>query len=285
MTNASAIQDFFDKNPYFDGIIHFAALKAVGESVKQPLKYYSNNIGSLLNLLQNMERKGISNLVFSSSCTVYGEPDQLPVNERAPFKKAESPYGNTKIISEEIIEDVVKASDLKAVSLRYFNPIGAHPSALIGELPLGIPNNLVPVITQAAIGKRDKITVFGDNYPTPDGSCIRDFIHVCDLAWAHVIALQRMLNHKEKTNYEAFNIGTGIGYSVLETLKLFEKVSGKKLNYEIGPRREGDIIKIYADTSYANQELGWKAVENLESMLRSSWEWEKNIPVLFPGLS
>jgi len=284
ITDKKGINDFFETDSNFDGVIHFAALKAVGESVEKPLKYYSNNLDCLLNLLECMDRKGLKNLVFSSSCTVYGQPDQLPVTERSPFKKPESPYGNTKIISEQIIEDVTKANGLNAISLRYFNPIGAHPSALIGELPLGAPNNLVPVVTQVAIGKRDKVTVFGDDYQTPDGSCIRDYLHVTDLASAHVIALKRMLNGNQKSNYEAFNIGTGKGYSVLEVLNTFEKVSGVKLNYKIGPRRNGDIVKIYADTSYANDVLGWKAKEGLESMVGSAWAWEQNILNLFPDM-
>ena len=284
LTDREAVHNFFNKSLPFDGIIHFAALKAVGESVENPLKYYSNNIGSLLNLLENMESKGLENLVFSSSCTVYGQPDKLPVSEKTPFKKPESPYGNTKIISEQIIEDVTQIGKINSISLRYFNPIGAHPSALIGELPIGAPNNLVPVVTQTAMGKRKKVTVFGDDYPTPDGSCIRDYIHVTDLARAHVIALQRMLRGKQKSNYEVFNIGTGTGYSVLEVLKTFEKVSGLKLNYEIGPRRKGDVMQIYADTTFANEELGWIAKEDLKSMVGSAWAWEQNIPKLFPDL-
>jgi len=281
LTDRTAVDVFFNTHHDFDGIIHFAAFKAVGESVEQPLKYYSNNLGSLLNILENMEIHRIKNLVFSSSCTVYGEPDQLPVTEKSPIKKAESPYGNTKIISEQIIEDQTTIKKINAISLRYFNPIGAHTSALIGELPLGPPNNLIPVVTQTAIGKREKVVVFGDDYPTPDGSCIRDYIHVTDLATAHVIALERMLNHKQISNFESFNIGTGTGYSVLEVLNTFEKISGVKLNYEIGKRRPGDVIQIFADTSYANNVLGWKAKENLETMIRSAWAWEQNIPKLF----
>jgi len=285
LNSKEEVYDFFNRFPYFDGVIHFAALKAVGESVEKPLEYYSNNLGSLINLLENIKLKRLKNLVFSSSCTVYGQPDQLPVTENFPIKKAESPYGNTKIISEQIIEDLCKQKKLNSISLRYFNPIGAHPSALIGELPIGPPNNLIPVVTQTAIGKRDKVIVFGDDYPTVDGSCIRDYIHVTDLANAHVIALQRMVAGKQRTNYEVFNIGTGTGYSVLNVINTFEKVSGVKLNYEIGPRRQGDVVQIYADTSFANEELGWKATEDLESMVSSAWEWEQNIPKLFPNNS
>jgi UDP-glucose 4-epimerase len=277
LSDIIAVKVFFELNSDFDGVIHFAAFKAVGESVLEPLKYYKNNLGSLLNLLEFMVLKKIPNMVFSSSCTVYGQPDILPVTENSPVKKAESPYGSTKIISEQIIEDIVKTGDVKAISLRYFNPIGAHPSALIGELPLGPPNNLVPVITQTAIGKRDTVTVFGDDYDTPDGSCIRDYIHVTDLAKAHVVALKRLIDQKQKSACEVFNVGTGTGYSVLEVIKTFEHVSGQKLSYKIGPRRPGDITKIYADTTLANTELGWKAEENLESMVKSAWEWEKKM--------
>ena len=269
------IKNFFAKKHDFDGIIHFAAYKAVGESVKEPLKYYGNNIGSLINLLQIALSYSITHFVFSSSCTVYGEPDELPVTEQTPVKKPSSPYGNTKKIAEEILQDVVKSTSLKAISLRYFNPTGAHPSALIGELPLGIPNNLIPIITQTAIGKREKVIVYGDDYPTPDGTCIRDYIHVLDLAKAHVKALERLAKQVNKENYEVFNVGTGKGNSVLEVIQTFEKVSGQKLNYEIGPRRDGDIIQIYADTNLANEVLGWKAVEPLESMLASAWKWEQ----------
>ncbi len=280
LNDKTATGHFFSEHHRFDGANHFAAYKSVGESVEEPLKYYSNNLGSLMNLLENMEKYKLGNLVFSSSCTVYGQPDQLPVTEKSPFKKAESPYGNTKIISEQIIEDLAATHKMNSISLRYFNPIGAHPSALIGELPLGQPNNLIPVVTQTAIGLREKVQVFGDDYPTPDGSCIRDYIHVTDLANAHVIALERMINGKQLSDFEAFNVGTGTGYSVLEVLKTFDRVSGVKLNYEIGKRRPGDIIEIYADTSYANEVLGWKAKEDLESMISSAWAWEQNIPEL-----
>jgi UDP-glucose 4-epimerase len=277
LKDQEALSAFFKEHPFFNGVIHFAAYKAVGESVEQPLKYYQNNLGSLTNLIDCMNRSGVNNLVFSSSCTVYGQPDELPVTEKSPIKKAESPYGNTKVISEQIIEDVVKTGGLNAISLRYFNPIGAHPSALIGELPIGVPNNLIPVVTQTAIGIRDKITVYGEDYPTPDGSCIRDYIHVTDLARAHVVALKRLIGGNQKSNYEVFNLGTGTGYSVLEVLNTFEKVSGLKLNFEIGPRRNGDIMKIFADTTYANMELSWKAEEGLESMIRSAWAWQQKL--------
>jgi UDP-glucose 4-epimerase len=279
LTDPDAVKHFFEENTGFDGVIHFAAFKAVGESVLNPLKYYKNNLFSLVNLLENMRLNEIRNLVFSSSCTVYGQPDVLPVTENSAIQKAESPYGSTKIISEQIIEDAVKAGLLNAISLRYFNPIGAHPSALIGELPIGTPNNLIPVVTQTAIGKREKVIVYGDDYDTPDGSCIRDYIHVIDLAKAHVVALRRMISQNQKSEYEIFNVGTGTGYSVLEVLHTFEKVAALKLNFEIGPRRPGDITKIYADTTYANKELGWKAEENLESMIHSAWEWEKKLSI------
>jgi UDP-glucose 4-epimerase len=277
MTDAKALNSFFHEHHDFDGIIHFAAFKAVGESVSYPLKYYSNNLVSMVNLLENLVAHNMRNLVFSSSCTVYGKPDTLPVTEKSPVKKALSPYGNTKIISEQIIEDLIKTIDFNAISLRYFNPIGAHPSALIGELPIGIPNNLIPYITQTAIGKRNKVVVYGNDYETPDGTCIRDYIHVTDLARAHVIAVKRLLDHKQLSGYEIFNIGTGKGYSVLEIINTFEKVSGIKLNVEMGPRRQGDIAEIYADTTIANRELGWNAKESLESMISSAWKWEQEI--------
>ncbi len=271
---------FFKKQPDINGIIHFAASKAVGESVNVPLKYYRNNLFSLINLLDAQIEYNIQNLVFSSSCTVYGQPDKLPVTEDAPVQKANSPYGNTKQICEEIIQDTIKANkNLKAISLRYFNPIGAHDSALIGELPLGIPDNLVPYITQTAFGIREELKVYGDDYNTPDGSCIRDYIHVVDLAKAHVIALKRMIENKTKADYEYFNLGTGNGFSVLDAIKSFEKVSGQKLNYKIVNRRPGDIEKIWADTSYANNELGWKAEKSLDEMMLSAWNWEKSYRV------
>ncbi|NOY50502.1 MAG: UDP-glucose 4-epimerase GalE, partial [Chlorobi bacterium] len=257
------------------GIIHFAAFKAVGESVQHPLMYYRNNLDSLVNILQGMIDNEIPNIVFSSSCTVYGQPDELPVSENAPIKKAESPYGNTKQISEEILADTTKTSDLNVIALRYFNPIGAHESAIIGELPLGVPNNLVPFITQTAIGIREQLSVFGDDYDTPDGTAIRDYIHVVDLAKAHVIAVDRMINKNMKKQMEIFNLGTGNGYSVLEVIKSFEKVSGQKLNYKIVARREGDITQVWADPEFSNKELGWKAEKGIDEMTLSAWKWEQ----------
>ncbi|MEX0967781.1 MAG: UDP-glucose 4-epimerase GalE [Bacteroidia bacterium] len=277
LQNKEELALLFAEHPDIKAVIHFAALKAVGESVENPLLYYRNNLVSLLNLLELMADNQIQHIVFSSSCTVYGEPDSLPVSENAPVKKAESPYGNTKKMAEDILADTCRASALNCVSLRYFNPTGAHPSALIGELPIGTPNNLMPLITQTAIGKRNKITVYGDDYPTPDGTCIRDYIHVADLANAHVVALERMLNARQKSNYEIFNLGTGKGYSVLETIKTFEKVTGQKLNYEIGTRRKGDVIAVYADTEFANKELGWKAELDLADMVSTAWNWEKHL--------
>ncbi|HPT04693.1 MAG TPA: UDP-glucose 4-epimerase GalE, partial [Bacteroidales bacterium] len=266
---------FFRKHTEINAIIHFAAFKAVGESVEKPLMYYRNNLFSLLNILNGMKENGINNFVFSSSCTVYGQPDELPVKESSPIKKAFCPYGNTKQISEDIIFDTVAVTDLKAIALRYFNPIGAHESALIGELPLGVPNNLIPYITQTAIGKREFLRVFGNDYDTPDGTPIRDYIHVVDLAKAHVIAVDRMLNGKMKKQCEVFNLGTGNGFSVLEVINSFEKVSGTKLNYKIVGRRPGDVIEVWADTSFANKELGWKAEKGLDEMMLSAWNWEK----------
>jgi UDP-glucose 4-epimerase len=267
---------FFRKNSDIAAIIHFAAYKAVGESVNKPLEYYRNNLLSLINLLDGMIQYAIPSLVFSSSCTVYGQPEKLPVTEDAPMQPAISPYGNTKQIGEEIIRDATfSCKKIKAISLRYFNPIGAHPSALIGELPRGIPENLVPFITQTAYGLRDELKVFGNDYNTPDGSCIRDYLHVVDLAKAHVIAVQRLIRNRNKKNYEVFNLGTGNGVSVLEAIKSFERVSGIKLNYRITGRRAGDIEKIWADPSFANKELGWKTLSSLDDAMRSAWEWEK----------
>lgn len=271
-----AVQTFFAENK-IDGVIHFAASKAVGESVQQPLSYYENNINSLIYLLQEMEKQKVQNFIFSSSCTVYGQADKLPINENAPIKPAESPYGNTKQIGEEIISDTAKITELKAIALRYFNPIGAHKSAKIGELPIGVPQNLIPFVTQTAAGIRKEISVFGSDYPTSDGTAVRDYIHVVDLAKAHIVALQRLLNDKNKKSFEVFNIGTGTGNSVLEVIKTFEKVSGKKLNYKLTDRREGDITAAYADTSFANKELGWKAVLSLEEALDSAWKWQQNL--------
>ncbi|MDB5263990.1 MAG: UDP-glucose 4-epimerase GalE [Adhaeribacter sp.] len=277
-TDADALREVFRKEGNIAGVIHFAAYKAVGESVREPLKYYHNNVGSLVALLQAMAESRTTNLVFSSSCTVYGVPDQLPVTEETPVKKANSPYGNTKQICEDILTDLANSggSKIHTIALRYFNPIGAHPSANIGELPLGVPNNLVPFITQTAIGIREKLTIFGTDYDTPDGSNIRDYIHVVDLAKAHVVAIERLLGGKAQS-IEMFNIGTGQGNSVLEVVKTFEKVSGQKLNYENGPRRIGDVPKIYADVTKATQELGFKTELGLEEGLASAWQWELNL--------
>jgi len=266
------------KYPGIEAIIHFAALKAVGESVEKPLDYYGNNLVSMINILRIMNEFRIPSLVFSSSCTVYGQPDALPVTEHSPIKPANSPYGNTKQISEEIIRDTIAAnSSMKAISLRYFNPVGAHPSALIGELPLGTPQNLVPYITQTAIGLRDVLRVFGNDYDTPDGTGIRDYIYVVDLAKAHVVAINRLIEGKNKKPYEIFNLGTGRGLSVLEVIHSFEKATGQKVNYIFQPRRAGDISSVFADTSLANKELGWKAEASIEDTLLSAWNWEKRI--------
>ena len=272
------LNGFFNKHNKIEGIIHFAAFKAVGESVHKPLEYYRNNLLSLINLLEAMKVFGIPHLVFSSSCTVYGQPERLPVSEDAPVQPAMSPYGNTKQIGEEIIRDAVAAGNkIAAISLRYFNPIGAHPTALIGELPMGVPENLVPYITQTAYGLRDELKVFGDDYDTPDGSCIRDYLHVVDLAKAHVTAVKRLIEKKYKANYEVFNLGTGNGVSVLEAIKSFERVTGVKLKYKITGRRAGDIEKIWADPSLANRELGWSAKSTLDESMRTAWDWEKQI--------
>lgn len=272
------VNQFFEKHSDIDGVIHFAASKAVGESVENPLLYYENNISSLVYLLQNLSKKANVGFIFSSSCTVYGQADELPITENAPVKKAESPYGNTKQIDEEIIFDTCRVTpQIKAIALRYFNPIGAHPSAEIGELPVGIPQNLVPFITQTAIGLREQLSVFGDDYPTSDGTCIRDYIHVVDLAKAHVVALERILNNKNKSNFEVFNVGTGKGSTVLEVIQSFERISGKKLNYKIVGRRAGDVIAAYANTDKANTELGWKAQSSLDEAMASAWKWEQKI--------
>jgi len=269
---------FFQKNNNFDAIIHFAAYKAVGESVESPLMYYENNISTLINVLKGMQKYNIPNLVFSSSCTVYGQPKELPVTENSPIQKADSPYGNTKQIAEEIIIDTVKASaNVKAIALRYFNPIGAHPSAEIGELPNGTPNNLVPFITQTAIGKRKELSVFGNDYSTPDGTAIRDYIHVCDLADAHISAVNRLTEVKENSHFETLNIGTGAGNSVLDIVKTFQRVNNLTLNYKITARRPGDIEQVWADTSIANSTLGWKTRRTLEDSLISAWAWEKRL--------
>lgn len=278
LADAGKTDDFFKRNADIAAIIHFAASKAVGESVQKPLLYYRNNLVSLMNLLECQLKYKVPNIVFSSSCTVYGQPDVLPVTEQTPRKDAESPYGNTKRVNEDILSDTIKANpEIKGIALRYFNPIGAHPSALIGELPLGVPQNLVPFITQTAAGLRDELKVFGDDYDTPDGSAIRDYINVVDLAKAHVIAIERLLNKKNKAGYEVFNLGTGNGLSVLEIVKGFEKATSVKLNYKIVARRAGDIEKIWADTTFANKELGWKAEKDLEETLLSAWNWEKNV--------
>jgi UDP-glucose 4-epimerase len=272
------VSTFFGKYPNIEAIIHFAAFKAVGESVANPIKYYRNNLDSLVNILEAMEQFDVPSIVFSSSCTVYGQPDSLPVNENAPILKANSPYGNTKQISEEIIQDMLVARPkLKAIALRYFNPVGAHPTAFIGELPLGIPQNLVPFITQTAAGLRNQLSIFGSDYNTSDGTAIRDYIHVVDLAKAHVVAVKRLVESKNKKPFEVFNLGTGKGLSVLEIVKSFEKVTGQKINYTIVDRRPGDVEKVYADTTFANKELGWKAESTLEDILTSAWKWEKRI--------
>ncbi|MGC6432096.1 MAG: UDP-glucose 4-epimerase GalE [Jejuia sp.] len=272
------VEAFFAKHNDVVGVIHFAASKAVGESVQEPLLYYENNISTLVYILKELQKLPSASFIFSSSCTVYGQADELPITENAPVKPAESPYGNTKQIGEEIIRDTCKITpSLKAIALRYFNPIGAHESVEIGELPLGVPLNLVPFITQTAAGVREQLSVFGDDYPTPDGTCIRDYIHVVDLAKAHVIALQRLLEGKNKENYETFNLGTGKGSSVLEVVQSFEKVSGEKLNYKIVGRREGDVISAYADTTKAAEELGWKTKLSLDDAVLSAWKWEQKV--------
>jgi UDP-glucose 4-epimerase len=276
LCNFEKLKIFFQNNDDIQAIIHFAASKAVGESVEKPLLYYRNNLQSLINILELMPVEGVPNLVFSSSCTVYGQPEKLPVTEDSPILPAESPYGNTKQISEEIIRDTIKAvGELHAISLRYFNPVGAHESAVIGELPLGVPNNLVPFITQTAAGIREQLSIFGSDYNTPDGTAIRDYIHVVDLAKAHVIAVQRMLEDKQKSNYEVFNLGTGNGYSVMEVVKAFESSTGESLNYKLVDRRPGDIEKVWADTAFANRELGWKARLDINVMMESAWKWQK----------
>jgi len=274
LRDKKAVFDFFQDRE-IDGVIHFAASKAVGESVEKPLLYYENNIGSLVYLLEALVDRNVRSFIFSSSCTVYGQADELPITENAPVKKAESPYGNTKQIGEEILEDVSKSEDLNVIALRYFNPIGAHESAMIGELPLGVPQNLIPFVTQTAAGIREELSVFGDDYPTPDGTAVRDYIHVVDLAKAHISALERLLEGRNKSKMEVFNVGTGKGSSVLEVIKAFERVSGKDLKYRIVGRREGDITAAFADTSIANKELGWKAGLTLDDALRSAWKWQE----------
>ncbi|AUC74197.1 UDP-glucose 4-epimerase GalE [Olleya sp. Bg11-27] len=276
LKNKPAVQAFFKGHQDIQGVIHFAASKAVGESVENPLMYYENNINTLVYVLQELIKLKVSNFIFSSSCTVYGQADVMPIAETAPIKPAESPYGNTKQIGEEIIKDTCKVNtNLNSIALRYFNPIGGHESTKIGELPIGVPQNLIPYITQTAIGLREQLSVFGNDYPTIDGTCVRDYIHVVDLAKAHVVALQRLLDHKNQTNFEVFNLGTGTGSTVLEVIKAFEKVSNTKLNYKIVDRRPGDVISAFADTSKANLELGWKAEHTLEQAMLSSWKWQK----------
>lgn len=274
--DTEAVRDLFENNK-IDAVIHFAAFKAVGESVAEPLKYYSNNLGSFINILESARAKGC-NVLFSSSATVYGEADKKPVTEDTPRQSATSPYGNTKQICEDILRDSVKAySGIKGIALRYFNPIGAHPSALIGELPRGVPNNLVPFITQTAIGKRECLSVFGGDYPTPDGTCLRDYIDIVDLAKAHVCAVDRMIDGKMEKEYEIFNIGTGRPLSVLELINSFERVNGVKLNWKMAPRRAGDVVAIWADPSLAEAKLGWKATRSIDQTLSAAWAWEKHL--------
>jgi UDP-glucose 4-epimerase len=278
LCGAQELTSFFERQPDLTHVIHFAASKAVGESVERPLHYYENNVVGLINLLKNLQgRSGVS-IIFSSSCTVYGQADQMPITEQAPIKPAESPYGNTKQIGEEILRDVVNADpEVSVVALRYFNPIGAHESAEIGELPIGVPQNLVPYITQTAYGIREQLSVFGNDYPTADGTCIRDYIHVVDLAKAHVSALERLMQRNQKERFEVFNVGTGKGSSVLEVINSFERVTGQTLKYHFAERRQGDVVEAYADTTRANAELNWKAVHSLDDALRSAWMWEQKI--------
>jgi len=273
----TAVIDFFKRHTDISGVIHFAASKAVGESVENPLLYYENNINALVYILQQLQEQDKAHFIFSSSCTVYGQAEKMPITEDASVQPAASPYGNTKQIGEEIITETCKISNINAILLRYFNPVGAHPSAEIGELPIGVPQNLVPFITQTGAGLRQELSVYGDDYPTVDGTCIRDYIHVVDLAKAHVVALQRLLNKQNSEKVETFNIGTGTGSSVLEVIQTFEKVSGKKLPYKIVGRREGDITSAYANTDKANTVLGWKAKSTLEDSLSSAWKWEQKI--------
>ena len=277
MREKGKVQDFFKKHQDISGVIHFAASKAVGESVGNPLLYYENNINTLVYLLQELQKLPEANFIFSSSCTVYGQAEKMPITENASIQPAMSPYGNTKQIGEEIITDTAKVTNINAILLRYFNPIGAHPSAEIGELPLGVPQNLVPFITQTGLGLRKELSVFGDDYPTPDGTCVRDYIHVVDLAKAHVIAMKRLLDKKNLEKVEIFNLGTGTGSSVLEVIHSFEKVSGQKLPYKIVDRRAGDITSAYANTDKANNVLGWKAESTLDEAMESAWKWEQKV--------
>ncbi len=277
LRDKTSVQNFFKKYHDISGVIHFAASKAVGESVQNPLLYYENNVNTLVYILQELQGKSDANFIFSSSCTVYGQAETMPITENAPIQQAISPYGNTKQMGEEIIVDTAKVTNIKAILLRYFNPIGAHPSAEIGELPIGIPQNLVPFITQTGIGLRPELSVYGNDYPTIDGTCIRDYIHVVDLAKAHVVALQRLIENKNLDKVETFNLGTGTGSSVLEVIHSFEKVSNQKLPYTIVNRREGDVVSAYANTDKANHVLGWKAKSTLEEALASAWKWEQKI--------
>jgi UDP-glucose 4-epimerase len=279
LRDKASVQSLFQKYTDIDGVIHFAASKAVGESVENPLLYYENNINTLVYLLQELQKKDKAHFIFSSSCTVYGQAKVMPITEDAPVQPAISPYGNTKQIGEEIINETAKVSNIQAILLRYFNPIGAHETAEIGELPIGVPQNLVPFITQTAAGIRKELSVFGDDYNTPDGTCIRDYIHVVDLADAHVVALERLLQSKNQTSVEVFNVGTGTGSSVMEVIKTFEKVSEKPLPYKIVGRREGDVIEAYANTDKANSVLGWKAKHTMEDALRSAWKWQLKLNV------
>ena len=276
LKDADLVNEFFQNNKV-DGVIHFAAHKAVGESVQKPLMYHKNNLLGLLNVLEAMKENEVDHFIFSSSCTVYGQADKMPIDESAPIKKAESPYAKTKQMGEEILEDFVSAFEKNVISLRYFNPVGAHPSALIGELPKGVPNNLVPFVTQTAAGMREFLSVFGSDYPTRDGTAIRDYIYVCDLADAHVKALTRLIQKQNKSNLEVFNFGTGIGSTVLEVVKAFETVNNLKLNYKLVDRRAGDIIEAFADNSLAENELGWKPETSLEESMRTAWEWQKSL--------
>lgn len=276
LSNRADVLNFFLRHKDIDAVIHFAAFKAVGESVYKPLEYYRNNLNSLMNILESMKFAGVRNLVFSSSCTVYGQPEKLPVTESTPRLPAESPYGNTKTVNEDIIRDFCAAEkEINGLALRYFNPIGAHPSSLIGESPVGVPNNLVPYITQTAAGIRKELSIFGNDYDTPDGTPIRDYIDVVDLSKAHVVAIRRLMEGKNKSNYEFFNVGTGRGLSVLELVNAFKKSTGVDLPYKIVGRRAGDIVKIWADTTLANTELGWKAEVPIEQTLLNAWNWEK----------
>jgi UDP-glucose 4-epimerase len=277
LKNYDETRAVFQENTDISGVIHFAAYKAVGESVSEPIMYYENNLFGLINLLKCVDEFKVTNFVFSSSCTVYGNPDSIPVTENSPIKKAESPYGATKQMGEEIIRDFSKKENRSSILLRYFNPVGAHPSALIGELPIGRPQNLVPAITQTAIGKLPKMLVYGNDYDTRDGSCIRDYIHVCDIAHAHTLAIQYLAEKKNKTNCDVFNLGTGDGVTVLEAIHMFEQVSNVKLNYEIGPRRAGDVIAIYANNDLAVTALGWKIKYSLKDMMQTAWAWELKI--------